>query len=207
MALRARQGGMHARQRKARYLCVIEARVLPDVHVVAVFASLGQLGCHMVQGGRGLIIPKVAVDALRADPREDPRRGALMATFAGNRRMRAEKRKPVIVVLDGRDRHVPAPHSVTILATRSELPPVQVRVTVRTASRGLREHQVHMASLASYVLVETKQRITGLRGVIELGLPADRLPGGSRMTVLARDPQFAVRVSDATAHGVLCQQW
>ena len=203
MALRACQSGVHARQREARDLGVIEARVLPDVHVVAVFASLGKLGGHVVEGGGGLIILKVAVDALRAEPRVDSRRGAAMAVFAGNRRMGPEQRKAVVVVLHGRNRHLPAPNCVTFLTTRSELPPVQIRVAVRTTSRRLREHQVHMASLANYVLVETEQRITGLSGVIELGLPANGLPRSRCMTVLARDAQFAVGIRGAAANSVL----
>jgi hypothetical protein len=206
VALNARQTGVPARQRKACDLRVIEAGPLPDIHVVAVFAGLGQFGGHVVQRSCGLKILEMTRDALRAEPRIDASRGALMASIAGDSRVCAEKREPVVVLLDGRDRHVPAPHRVTFLAIRAELPPVQIRMTVRAAGRRLREHQVHMASLARYVLVETKQRKSGLSGVIELRLSADWLPRGCRMAVLAGHAQFAVRVRDAAAHGVLRRQ-
>ena len=121
VALRARQCRVGSGQRETGKLRMIEPGALPDIHVVAGLAGRRQPGRHMVQRRTGLIIPQVARNALGAQPDIVAGRRALVAVDAGRRRMRAEQRKPIVVIANRRDLYAPAAHGVALLAVRPEL--------------------------------------------------------------------------------------
>lgn len=159
----------------------------------------------MVQRRRRLIVPEVAADALGAEPDVNTRCRPMVALIARHRRVGAEQRKPVVVILDGRNLHIPTLHGVALLAVRPELATVQVRMTFRALGGRLRKNQADVTVLARDRLVQAAQRKTGLRVVIEFHLLADRLPGSRGVTVLARHLQRPVWVRHPAAHCILRQ--
>ena len=57
-----------------------------------------------------------------------------MALVAGSRGVGAQERKAIVMLLNRRDSHIPAPNSVTFLAVGAELTPMEIGVAVRAAS-------------------------------------------------------------------------
>ena len=127
----------------------------------------------------------------------------MVAIVAHHGGMGANQRKPVAMLLNRRNCHPPGADRVTALTIRSELPAMQVGVTLRAARRRRREHQAGVTTLASYPLVKALQRETRLPVVIELQLLSNRFPGGARVTVFAADIERPVWISDATGSGIL----
>ncbi len=68
-----------------------------------------------------------------------------MALIAFHERMGADKREPVLVVLDSLDRHLPSFDRVAALAVGTELAAVNVRVALGALGAGLFEHQACVA--------------------------------------------------------------
>jgi hypothetical protein len=89
---------------------------------------------------------------------------------------------------------------MTLLTVRSELTPVQIGVALRAASGRIRKDQTHMAALAGNIAVQTLQRKTGLPGMIELWLTADRFPGGRGVAVFAGNLQSAMWIRRPAAN-------
>ena len=203
MTLHAFQTGVRSRQGERRELCVVELRAEPDIYAVAGLAGDREIGGRMVQRLGGLIVLKMAGDALRAQAGIDTRCRAMMAIVASRHRVGADQREAVAVFLNRRYRHVPPAHRVTAVAVRTELPPVQIRVTLRALCRGLREHQIRVATPASDVMVQPQQRKTGLPVVIEFQLAADWFPRGSGVAVFASALERAMRIRLAAAEGFL----
>lgn len=154
MALRASQRGMRSGQREARELAVIESGALPHVHAVAVFAGCRKIGRHMVQRRPCLIIPQVARDALRAQPGVHASGGAVMAIVAGGGGVSADQREPIIVIANGGNLNTPTTNAMTLLAIRSKLAAMEIRMAFRAARRRLRKHQAHVAAGAGHILVK-----------------------------------------------------
>lgn len=140
MALRAGQRRMSAGQGKTRELAVVEPRRLPNGYRVAAVASGGQPGRDVVQRSCGLKILEVARHTLRAQPDVRTGGGAEVAGVARRRGVRAQQREPVVVVANGGNLNIPPAHAVALLAILSELPPMQIRVTLRAPRRRLREN-------------------------------------------------------------------
>lgn len=126
-----------------------------------------------------------------------------MALVTGSRRMGAQQRKAVAMLLDCRDGHVPPANRVTLLAVGSELTPVQIGVTLRAASGRVRKHQAYVTTLARNIRVQTLQLKAGLPVVVELQLSADGLPRGCAVTVFAGNLQVTVGIRGPAALGVL----
>ena len=68
--------------------------------------------------------------AVRREPRELSGCAALMARDAINRCMCSDQREAIFVSAYGLQRHVPADHTVALLAIRAKLPAVNVSVAV-----------------------------------------------------------------------------
>jgi hypothetical protein len=102
------------------------------------------------------------------------------------------QRETVVVLLNLLDRNLPAAHRMALLAIRSQLPLVNVRVAVLASLSNVSEHWLHVALHARHGLMHPAQRILGLI-VIEFRNCADRLPSRRRVTVLTWHVQISVR--------------
>lgn len=105
--------------------------------------------------------------------------------------MRSEQRKPVLVVLDLLHGNLPSPDRMALLASRSELPLVNVGVAIGALGPHIAEHQLGMACGTADAHVHAAQREFRLV-VIKFWDAADRLPSAEGVAVLARDIEWAV---------------
>ena len=116
--------------------------------------------------------------------------------------MGANQGKAIVVVLDRRDRHLPAANRLTALAVGTELPPMEVGMTLRALRWSGREDQAGMATDATYGTMLTQQREAGLPVMVEFRLAPDGLPGGSGVAVFAARLEWSVRVRRTAANGI-----
>jgi len=116
---------------------------------------------------------------------------ALVARIAIQRRMGAQKRETILVLLDLPQGHVPTLHRVALLAPGTELPPVDVGVAIGTLGTDVGENRLGMALRAGYALVHAAQRETGFV-VIKFRYRASRFPSRGGVAVLAGNVQIAV---------------
>jgi hypothetical protein len=121
-------------------------------------------------------------------------RRALVAVLTLYRRVSPQEREAILVILDLLDGNVPPEHRVTPRAICPHLPLVNIRVTVLTLLPNVGKHGLDVALRAFHFFVHAAQRISGLI-VVELRDSADGAPRGSRVAVLARNLQGAVRAS------------
>src|SRR5262249_33431058 len=96
--------------------------------------------------------------------------------------------------LDGLPNDAPALHRVTVLAVRSQLPAMNIGMTIRAASAGVGENRFSVALGTTHTFVKPAQRIFRLV-VIELGKSADRFPTQRGVAVLAGNREVAVRAA------------
>ena len=120
---------MHSRQGETGKAGVIEPGHLPLRNVVAVLAGSGKACCPMVHHPR-LKVLGMAAEALRAQPRINTGRSALMTGIARGRRVCAQERETIPMVANGLSIRAPAEHRVAVLALSAELPLVEISVTV-----------------------------------------------------------------------------
>ena len=88
------------------------------------------------------------------------------------------------MLFDLRYRYLPAQHRMALRAVRSEFPPVNVCVAVRTILAYVREHRLYVAFRAFHFFVHATQRVVRFV-VIEFRHRADRPPSCSRVAVFA----------------------
>ena len=112
-----------------------------------------------------------------------------MARTARRRQMPAHQRKARLRVTLRHIRHQPRLGTVTPLAVRPQLAPVNILVTIRTPGRRAGKDQRPVALLAGYRRVLARQRKLGLP-VIEFHRTGQLCPGRRRVAVLARDRQL-----------------
>ena len=154
---------------------VIKLRVQPGIRVVALIAGRRESGGSVVWIRSVLIVLRVAGIALCRKPLELAHRSAFVAGFAIDCRVSADQREAVLVVANRGHRYMPAPHGMTRLAVRTELPAVNVRVAIRTLMSNVREDQLDVALRTLHFLVHAPKRITRLI-VIEFRYGPNRLP-------------------------------
>ena len=191
MARRALNRRVSPGELEFRELVMVESRQLPVIHAVAGFATRGKSGGAMVDALGLLKILLVTIDTLRAQPSEDAC-GAAMAGVAGDRGMSPDQRKAVQVILNRFRGDPPSLNRVTVLALRSELAPVEIRVTSRALGPGLGKNVRDVARFTGHVLMHAAQRKLS-SAMVELGLRAQRREAGRRVTVLARDRNRPMR--------------
>jgi hypothetical protein len=138
----------------------------------------------------------MARQTIRRQSLELPDRRALVASFTLHRRVSAEKRKSVQVILDCAQTDLPSTNGVALRAVGAEFSPVNIRVTIGAIFADIGEHRFHMALRAENFFVHAAQRIAGLI-VIELGDRADGTPPGIGVAISARNRKWAVRTSGA----------
>lgn len=122
-------------------------------------------------------------------------RRPLVAGIAVQRSVRPHQGETVIVVLDLRDRNLPATYRVTLFAIGAKLALVNIGVAIGAACPYIGEHRLGMALRAAHALVQSAQREFGLAVVVKFRDRPDRLPAFHRMAVLAGDIQVAVRAA------------
>jgi hypothetical protein len=158
------------------------------------------VGC----GGFAKRIP-VAADALCREPEaiELPNRAHFVARVTVHRRMSADQRKPILVLIDVVDRNLPAVGVVAEFALRPILAAMKIRVAVLTFSRGTAKNQVRVAIDTVHDGVTPAQRKSGLR-VFEFQLGAEWLPALGSMAILARNLELvAMRTISHVRIGLL----
>lgn len=192
MTRRAVEGRVHASQSKSCQACVIELRTEPGVQAVARFTCHREVVDTVVEDGR-LVVACVARIAIGRKPLELAHRRSLVAGSALHQRMSANQGESVVMVLDRLKRYLPALDCMALLAIRSELATMQVRVAVGALSAYVLEDETCMALPTAHVDMHSTQRITRLI-VIELRHAADRLPVGECVAVLTRARHCAVGI-------------
>ena len=115
-----------------------------------------------------------------------------MALLAGHGRVRAKQREAILVILYLLHGNVPALDRVALLAIRTHLPAVNIRVAVGAILSHVGEDRFYVALNARYFFVHAAQWIVRLV-VIKLRHRADRTPARRRVTVFAWNRQRPVR--------------
>lgn len=134
----------------------------------------------------------MARGARRRKPQVISDGGVFVALFTLNDGVRAEKRKPVKVLLNRLDRHPPPQNGMALSAIGAELGSVNVRMTIGAILAHIGEHRFGMASRAGHFFVHAPKRV--LRGVmVEFRDGANGSPAGVCVAILARNVQGTVR--------------
>ncbi len=111
--------------------------------------------------------------------------------------MRAQQRKPILMLLNRLHRHIPSHDGVALLAVGAHLAAVDVGMAIGALLAHVGEDRPAVTLRAGDRLVHAAKRIA--RGVVvELRIIADRLPAAERVTVLARDGKRAVGTARAS---------
>ncbi len=202
VAGRAVQCGVNPGERETGELGVVKTRAKPTVHVVTCLAGCRE-SCAQVIGELRLSERLgMTRNAIRGKSLELARGRVLVTVVAGQGGVRSNERKAVFMCPEGTKAFLPASHRMAPLAVRSELPPVDVRVAIRTTCSGLREHQAHVALRTGNTFMQTPQRIACL-GVVKLDDVAEWFPGREGMAIFTRNLQIAMRaVSRAGLRGL-----
>ena len=201
MAGDAIQRGMGARESKSCHLQMIEFRSKPVIHAVTLFASRGKPSSRVCRRTGRLVVFGVAGVALRGQALELANRRALMASVAFDRRVSAQQRETILMLLNLLHRHLPSLHRMALLAVRAHLALVNVGVAVCAFTSHVGEHRIGVALGTAHTPVHAPQWIARLI-VIEFGDIANGLPSAEGVTILARDIQL-VAVRTARIHVAL----
>jgi len=103
----------------------------------------------------------------------------------------AKKRKTVLVLAHRRKRNFPALYGVALVATRAELPAMNIRVAIRALISHVGENQTGVAQAALHFFVQAAQRKARLV-VIELREAANRIPAREGVAVFAMQAELAM---------------
>ena len=160
-----------ARRERKTGRAVVKGGSQPTVKLVTALAVSG--GERRSRAGMGRVrcllpIFQVARIAARREAVKYSRGRLLVAFLALHRGVRTQQRKAVLVLFHLLYCNIPSLHGVTLLAVRSHLPAVDVRVTVRAILSHIREHRLDVALHAFHFFVHSTQRIFCLV-VIEFG--------------------------------------
>jgi len=153
---------------------VIEARDLPAVSGVAVFAGGRESGGDVVEDAILLKLARVAANALRAESDVAADGCAGMAGIAQDRCMRADQREAIPVILKGSGVHAPPEHGVAALALCAELALVEICVAIRATRACFGKDFRHVARITRDILVHAAKLEARFGIVIEFGLLAKR---------------------------------
>jgi len=136
----------------------------------------------------------VAGEALGRKPLELAHGSALMTGIAIHRRVRADQREAIEVLVDLLHGNMPAPHRVALFAIGAHLALMNVRVAVGALRPDISKDHLGVALGAGHSLMQAAQRVLG-GVVIEFRDRPDRLPAAQRVAVLAWNAQASVRTS------------
>ncbi len=124
---------------------VIKSGIEPVVRTVAGVAGRGEASGHVARGVGRLEVRGVARVALRGHRLKLAIGCAFVTGITIDGCVRPSERKPVIVLLDLLDRHLPPANSVTLLTIRSQLPLMNIGVAILAALAHVGEDGFHMA--------------------------------------------------------------
>lgn len=196
MAARAIDSSVCPGKFKSRQERMVELCPAPRIHAMARLAVGRKLCRRVIQDPRGLVISQMARDTVGPQAGKLPDRRALVAGLAVYGGVRSDQGKPVLVARHGLHRDTPAPDRVALLALCSELPPVNVRVTIGAIHPHIGEHELRVAKGAWHRLMEPAEREARfLVGEIQYG--PKRFPAGGGVTILARNGERAMGTTDA----------
>lgn len=147
------QSRVHASQRKARKLQVIEIRALPVVNRMTLLALRRESRSDVIRRGRLLEGFLVAGVALNGKTLKLPNRRALVTIRTVQARVTAHQRKAVVVLLDPLGDDAPALYRVTLLAAGAHLAAMDIGVTVGAVCPRVGEHWLRMTLGAGNALV------------------------------------------------------
>lgn len=168
---------------------------------MAGLAGGGELCGDVVRICRFLKIRQVARFARRRKSQIISGRGVLVALLALDYGVRAEQRKPVEVLLNRLNRHLPTENGVALGAICAELRAVNVGVAIGAVLSNIGENQLGVASGAGHFFVHAAQRVA--RGVVaEFGNGANRSPACVRVAVFAGNVEGTVRTSARLPLGI-----
>jgi hypothetical protein len=195
VTLRAFQIGVRAYQGESGKAQVIELGAQPRIHVAVTHLTLRRKTESDVAGpGCQLELFQVAADTVRGQTLElsDGRTG--VAGIALQRGMSSDQRKAILMLLDFADGNAPSIHGMALLASRSKLATVDIRMAIGTLRTDFGKHEVGVALATGDFLVHPAQRILRLV-VVEFGDVADGLPSAEGMAILAGDGEIAMRTA------------
>jgi len=124
-----------------------------------------------------------------------------VTVFALHRRVRAQQREAILVILHLLDGDIPALNSVALRAVRAHFSLVDVGVAILAILADVGEHRLDMALHALDFFVQSAKRIPGLV-VIELRHGTDGAPARSVVTVFTRNRKRTVRTTSGLPLGV-----
>lgn len=206
VASQAVETGVRPRQSEAGYFQMIEGGAKPSRNRVALLAT-GREPCRRVAGRvRLLIRRRVTGVALERKALKLADGRSLVAAVALERGMSADQWKPVLVIPNGLNRHLPTFHAVAAFAVCAHLPVMNVGVTVSAPCASVGKNRFRMALCARHVLVHTKERV-GRLAVIKFRNGAYRFPSENGVAILAGNVQVSVGAArgDGAASLRVCQ--
>jgi len=167
----------------------------PAIHAGVALAAIGRIPQRLMIRRHGpLKRPQVAAHTVGREPLtvELPHRADPVARIAVDRRMGADQRKAVLMLIDGMDRDLPAIDPVAGIALRPVFPSMKVGMAILAVAAHVGEHRIDVAFLARHSHMHATQGVTGF-SVIKLRFAADRFPRRGAMAVLTRNLHRAVR--------------
>ena len=115
-----------------------------------------------------------------------------MALLASHRRVGPDKRKPVLVFLDGIRRNLPAEHGMELCAVRAKFSAMDVGVAIGAVLTDVRKDRFNVTLRAGHFFVHSAKRVSRFI-VVEF---RDRLygtPARIGVAILARYGEWSVR--------------
>ena len=173
---------------------MIEGGAKPCRDRVALLATGWESRGRVIGACRLLVGCRVARVALERKPLKLADGRSLVTTVALQRGMAADQRKPVLVIPDGLNRHLPALHVVATFAVCTHLPVMDVGVTIPAPGAGIGKNRFRVTLRARQVFVHTQQREAGFT-VIKFRNSAYRFPSENGVAILARAVQVGVRTA------------
>ena len=132
---------------------MIEVRAEPIVRSMARVAGGRETAADVIRIRRTLKIRRVTRITLRRHCLEFAAGRALVARIAIYRRVRSRQRKAIVVLLNLLHRYLPSANGVALLAVGSQLPLVNVRVTILTSLSHVAEYWFDVALNACHCLM------------------------------------------------------
>src|SRR5579871_1387469 len=97
----------------------------------------------------------MTADAGNAESDELPGRRAFMAVITLQRRVRADQREPIQVILNGTCVNLPPVYGMTIFACCAHLTPMDVGMAISAVLTDVTKYFFHMARTTLYILVQS----------------------------------------------------
>ncbi len=182
-------------ERKSRG-AVVELHLQPTVRRVAQIAG-GRETCAGVVGvGSFLKVPQVARSTRGREAFILAHGSAFVTLLARDSRVRAEKGKAVLVILNLLRGNLPTEYGVTLCAVRAHFAAVNIGVTILAVFPDVREHGFDMTLRALHFFVHAAKKVFRFV-VIEFRDGANRAPPRGGMAILARYGQRSMRAARA----------